>query len=304
MAVKRIIKTYKLKSKDPNFYDTCKPYTLTLNPGKYKFDCFGGSSAESSISSLNGYGAHVSGIITLLRQKTFYIYVGGQGSPNYLNQKEKISYGGYNGGGNGGYGAYSPGRGIYVYSGSSGGGATDIRTFNGAWNDTTSLASRVIVAGAAGGWHNFDLKGGNGGTTNGKDSKDLSNTIYKGGSQTYGYKLGAGQSGASKTNEDNYGAEGNSGSGGGYYGGFSSQNKGSYSCAAGSGGSSFISGYKDLPVIDNIVFSHPSMIDGSISKHLGNGVVNITFLDFFSQNRIVVFKCYWLFAYICIATSY
>jgi hypothetical protein len=42
------------------------------------------------------------------------------------------------------YGGYP-----WMYS-AIGGGATDVRLVSGAWNDTASLASRIMVAGAAG----------------------------------------------------------------------------------------------------------------------------------------------------------
>ena len=100
--------TYKLNCKSKYDYDTCSPYRVVLKPGKYKFDCFGGSSAKgkNDDSSLTGYGAHVSGVIKLFREKTFYIYVGGQGETELIGYESVISHGGYNGGGNGGSSAY------------------------------------------------------------------------------------------------------------------------------------------------------------------------------------------------------
>ena len=300
MSHKYFVKTFKLKCKDPNNFDACVPYSITLSSGRYQFDCFGGSSAEPSKTALYGYGAHVSGIISLFRPKTFYIYVGGQGSPYYYNQTKKTSPGGYNGGGSGGYGAYNSAGKDYRFSGCGGGGASDIRTIGGRWYDPSSLASRVIVAGAAGGWNVLGIKGGNGGGLSGQEAYDRNNNKFEGGSQTNGYKLGVGQNGASKNEYISYGAEGNSGAGGGYYGGFASPYTGDKSCAAGSGGSSFISGYQSLPV-ENIAFSQPRMIDGSIAKHIGDGVVNITYLSHFSQPYNVFLKLQWIFIYLIVA---
>ena len=290
------VRTFKLKCNDPSNFDICSPYSVTLKPGKYQFDCFGGSSSKAK-SSLIGYGAHVSGIILLFKPKTFYIYVGGQGQGYYYNQAGKISPGGYNGGGNGGYAAYYSDGKFYEKSGCSGGGATDIRTIGGRWNDSASLASGVIVAGAAGGWHVSSLKGGDGGALEGQEAYDVSQKKYKGGSQSNGFDLGVGQSGASKTVYISRGAEGNSGAGSGYYGGFASQNTGWNTNSAGSGGSSFISGYESLPIINNIVFSYPKMINGSIAKHFGDGVATITYLNIFSQRHKAFTRYCWIFMY-------
>ena len=296
MSHKYLVRTFNCKCKNPSEYDVCEPYAITLKPGKYQFDCFGGSSAYSDSASLNGYGAHVSGIISLFSPKIFYIYVGGQGSTYFFNQKGKLSPGGYNGGGNGGYGAYNGNN--YRQSGCGGGGATDIRTIGGKWNDPSSLASRLIVAGAAGGWNVHGIKGGNGGALNGQEAYDYGKRRFEGGSQNSGYKLGEGQSGASKDEHVSYGSEGNSGAGSGYYGGFASQYTDTSSSSAGSGGSSFISGYKNLPVIDNIVFLQPKMIDGDVAKHFGDGIVNITYIESFSQHKKVILRCYWVIFFI------
>ena len=300
MAHRYFVRTFKLKCDNPSNFDVCPPYSVTLRPGKYQFDCFGGSSSTTG-SSLIGYGAHVSGIILLFKPKIFYIYVGGQGQRYYFNQANKISPGGYNGGGNGGYGAYYSDGKAYKQSGCSGGGATDIRTIGGRWNDSSSLASRVIVAGAAGGWHVSSLKGGDGGGLEGQEAYDFSKRIIKGGSKSSGSYLGAGQSGASKNTYMSCGAEGNSGAGGGYYGGLASATTGLNSNSAGSGGSSFISGYQSLPVINNIVFSSPKMINGSIAKHIGDGLATITYLSIFSQRYKTYLKCRWIFIYIIVS---
>lgn len=81
-------------------------------------------------------------------------------------------------------------------------GATDIRTINGVWNDSNSIASRIIVAGGGGGADNStneaigmgdDGSGGAGGGLNAENARV--NGVYSlgtGGTQTIG-TLGKGQ---------------------------------------------------------------------------------------------------------------
>ncbi len=75
-----------------------------------------GATATTTITSVQSYFPKTNN-----KEITLYVYVG--------------SYDCYNGGGGGGYQT------------ACGGGATDIRTVGGQWNDPQSLASRVFVAG-------------------------------------------------------------------------------------------------------------------------------------------------------------
>ena len=92
----------------------------------------------------NGAGAKTSGYIYLEQGEMLYFYVGGTD--------------GYNGGGQG-----TTSSNIY-----SGGGATDVRLVNGTWDNTSSLISRIMVAGG-GGVESHGGSGGPGGTLYGGD---------------------------------------------------------------------------------------------------------------------------------------
>ena len=80
--------------------------------------------------------------------ETFYLFIGEQGKYGYIES--------FNGGGIGQFG---------------GGGASDIRTVNGTWDDFESLKSRIMVA-AGGGGPDSGKKGGAGGTLEGLESED------------------------------------------------------------------------------------------------------------------------------------
>lgn len=99
--------------------------TVTLAPGTYKLECWGGQGGTYR-SYVGGYGGYSKGTITLTEATTVYISVGGAGS-SYSTAA------GFNGGGTG------------ISSGRGGGGATDVRI------GQNSLYSRVIVAGGGGG---------------------------------------------------------------------------------------------------------------------------------------------------------
>ena len=114
---------------------------------------------------------------------TLYVYVGGNGEGE--TGSETISLGGYNGGGNGGAGYGSNGYGDQYWSGTGGGGASDVRT-------SLSLTSRILVAGG----------GGGAGTGCG-----YSTAIYNGGK-------GGGMGSGSWSGYNNVGGEGNQTGGG------------------------------------------------------------------------------------------
>lgn len=196
----------------------------------YRVELWGASGGDSSgatnpnASSRAGYGAYTAGTVTIKSGTTLYLYVGGAG----VYSSSVVPSGGYNGGGAGG-----------LKLTGSGGGATDIRTKNGVWNDETSLKSRIMVAAGGGGsdnsggtkWGNNDGSGGPGGTLTSKGA--YVNGVLKpefGVSQVGGNALGQGQNGLSTET---------GGAGGGYYGGLSSANTN----GGGSGGSSYISGH-------------------------------------------------------------
>ena len=226
--------------------------------GSYKIELWGASGGDA-INAFGGYGAYVSGEIDLDKKTNLYIYVGGQGKASTSGKSEFVS-GGFNGGG------YTNGQDCCSRSFGTGGGATDVRIKDGAWDNDASLSSRIMVAGGGGG--SFDginythlvLNGGSGGTLNGNAGVQSSNAKDQycnglGGTQTSGGAInstgtyctsqyvsqtgggtitGAFGKGGSNTTYNTM----SSGGGGGYYGGSSSGH-----IASGGGGSSYISGY-------------------------------------------------------------
>lgn len=275
-----------------NSLDFAQNY-VTPYKAKYKFELWGSSGNKNGLADGYGRGAYTSGYLELDKDKTFYIYVGGNTA--FVNTSSGVaSSGSFNGGGAGE---------------SVGGGATDIRLVDGDWDDFNSLKSRIMVAGGGGGsaYTNTTMQQrGDAGGLNGYDAKFLYNstTDYSGhgATQTSGGKPGSlfvgqydsketpsmsgsfGRGGYSLYSTNTYVA---SGGGGGYYGGGHGNHPGS-SWGGGGGGSSFISGYtgcnaiSESSTVNNIihtnspnhysgyVFSNPVMIDGagSMPSHL------------------------------------
>ena len=196
--------------------------------GSYQIELWGAQGGPSDANP-GGKGAYTKGIISLTEETKLYIYVGNTG--NKPDNKENP----FNGGGK----PDTKGSFSGSYNGDySGGGATDVRILNGAWDDLASLSSRIMVAAGGGGGNNGDgSSGGPGGTLNGETTVDLNSgrnvTVP---TQTTGYEFGRGQ--GSGTYPSDGGADTGAG-GGGYYGGY----RGLSTNSGGSGGSSYISGY-------------------------------------------------------------
>ena len=218
-------------------------YTVPKD-GIYKIQLWGAQGGNYTDTWLfGGYGGYTSGNVKLKKGTKLYFYVGGQPSSNQWNYT-----GGWNGGGNVPSGKDKDGR--------AGGGATDVRTMNtstpATWNETKSLASRIMVAGGGGGAAyessaKWTSNGGNAGGINGFEPNYLGSSAAghygTGGGQTAG-----GYSVASPTHATAIGTfgvggngintDGGAGGGSGWYGG-----GGSYTCSGGGGGSSYISGH-------------------------------------------------------------
>ena len=194
-----------------------------------------------------GRGGYVNGSIIFAKDKNLYIYVGSMGTPQAVNGSTyKNGYvantGGYNGGGN------------TSNAGGGGGGSTDIRLYsNGTWSDTSSLNSRIMVAGGGGGMNYWQTqsKGGDAGGLTGltfyvRGSNTLSNT---GGEQERGgQQTGSNNNLPGENGSFGYGGSGYFGAGGGGWYGGSGGNDHPYNGAsgaeiAGGGGSSFVSGF-------------------------------------------------------------
>ena len=230
----------------------CTPYKVTLSSGTYKFEAWGSAGSGSK----PGKGAFVEGTLILLESRTLYFYIGtmsGFNSAKIITEK-------------------------YFFKA---GGATDVRTVPGDWNDFESLKSRILVAGGGGSAEWPGSKGGdsglNGTTGYGclrHDSIDFSEENYcHGGTQTSG---GEGSKNSSmygilrSTFNGTFGSSGDNivsndfggVGGGGYYGGASVDYAG-----AGGGGSSFISGHHECDAIHESSTSKESIIHTHQSVH-------------------------------------
>ena len=216
------------------FENTPQTTEITLTPGVYKIECWGGEGRSGE--GVGGKGAYVAGYIRFNSKETLYIYVGGRGLPG----KDGAAF---NGGG---------------LSQSGGGGASDVRILGGEWDDFNSLKSRIIVAGAGGGADGYilnsstckDTAGSGGGLFgfNSLNEKGFGGTQTQGG---YGNSSGSfGKGGGNGRIEGGSGgstADGNGAGGSGYFGGGGSIEPRYY---AGGGGSSYISGYNGCRAIN------------------------------------------------------
>ena len=252
--------------------------------GYHKIQCWGadgGYSVGNGRQRANGgTGGYTSGIIYLEKGEKIYIYVGGHGEDATVG---KDSQNGYNGGGLGTWDHEDD------ETAGAGGGATDIRLVANEWNDFESLKSRIMVA-AGGGGASWETEGGAGGGLEGLTNRKISVP----GTQISGYQFGIGQDGYGTGKNNGVG-----GAGGGYYGGTTSNY--ADGAEAGSGGSSYVSGYEGCNAIskdstsENIIhtgqsihYSNKKFINGIIldgknskssSKNTNNGYVQIAFLD-------------------------
>ena len=257
--------TCNIESAECPLYGTVIDYEYTgqpilfkaFKPGKYKIELWGAEGANYN-TSIAGKGAYTSGVIDLNQDDVLYIYVGGTAN---------LKTGGFNGGANGG----TTTDGTYY----GGGGSTDVRLVSGStWNDSESLASRIMVAagGAGAGYYQGNINGGSGGTLTGvsgtQSGPGSSHTVATGGTQiSAGLTINGAQSSsgfgfASQTNT--YGT----GAGSGYYGGGSGSATNS-KVSGGAGGSSFISGLKGCVAIKSATEIEPK--DGC-----DNGTTDVT----------------------------
>lgn len=194
--------------------------------GWYKVQLWGAKGGgDLSRPDGGGNGGYTTGEIKLKRGELVYVYVGFRGSDEILNG---INANGFNGGG------------FPTTASGSGGGATDIRMIGGAWNNWSSLCSRILVAGGGGGAGSNSDGGYGGGLTGGS-------SVGGGGGTQYGGGFGAirGSFGAGAQHSGDGG-----GGGGGYYGGGAGARghgghyiNGGAADQGGGGGSSYIGGY-------------------------------------------------------------
>ena len=236
---------------------TNKPEEYTApKTGKYKVELWGASVkyVNNSNVATYQYGSYTSGKINLEENDKLYFYVGEMGMRTNTSAT-------YNGGGSSSKGSYGS-SGSQYYQNYPGGGATDVRLTSGAWNNSTSLASRIMVAAGAG----TDSNGG--GLTSETTKLDNSNcntatctyfaygaTQEKAGYGSQGSTAGSfGIGGNGEVTSSNYGS---TGGGGGYYGGGGSYSRSwqpaeaKCSARASSGGSSYISGHTGCVAINS-----------------------------------------------------
>lgn len=257
-----------------NYAYTGAKQTVTLKPGCYKLECWGAQGGYRSSSSYGGLGGYSVGEISLEKQTTLHVYVGGSGNTGKTN-------GGFNGGGK---------RSTY----NGGGGATDIRV------GTDSLYARVIVAGGGGSDGATNRNGMYGGGETGGTATQSYGSGGGGGTQTAGGTGGSGNAGTfGQGGEGKAASNGFAGAGGGgWYGGGGAYPDGSGDDdRGGGGGSGFVwtgqnapSGYllgaahyltNASTKAGNTSFTAPG--GTAETGHSGDGYARITCLELYKQ---------------------
>ena len=260
-------------------------YIVPAN-GTYKLELWGASGGNKD-SYTGGLGSYVSGYTQLEKGTTLYLYIGGAGA-------EKTITGGYNGGS-----SITEGQENY---GSPGGGATDIRTTGGKWNNFESLKSRIIVAAGGGGANNRNFNsttvvygagnGGSGGGLIGYSGEAINYKSTTGYTSYNEYRIGTGGTQSSGGNilvydstdklsstlsNGSFGkilndSTGQSGAGGGWFTGANSAHAGA------GGGSSYISGHDGCLAIDQTSTEHDIRMK-TTSEYEGYYFDNTTMID-------------------------
>ena len=226
---------------------------ITLNTKvlkKVKIECYGEQGCTKG-SYIGGYGGYTFGELDTTNINELYITVGGGG--------------GFNGGAKYRTTHYS-------------GGATDVRTIGGTWDNTSSLKSRLIVAAGGGGADDSGSQisgGGHGGGWSGLKYSQDSSKVFA--TQSAGGEGGSGKNGDGgfgfggkySKNDDNDSCRGTGGSG--WYGG-AAQSYG------GGGGSSYVAGNPNCPTPhpDNITLTNSGTTEG---KNTGDGYCIITVIE-------------------------
>ena len=209
------------------------PYT-----GRYKIELWGaqgGADCQTSVTDRGGYGAYTSGTISLSKNASLYAYVGGAAAdgraPTSTCPTAYFNITRFN-------------NGLSSKNGWSSGGATDIRSVSGNWDNASSLRSRIMVA-ASGGVTSANRTAPSAGGLIGYDG-DYS----KGGTQT---SVGTLASGATTYEQSYFGiANGGCTGGNGWYPAPGA------TCAQGSGGgSSYISGHTGSVAVASTSNSSP-----------------------------------------------
>ena len=293
---------------DTNF--KCSPQSLVLPPGRYLIECYGAQGGvglrDGKRTLHGGKGAYTSGILTVKTRLQLFLYIGGQGEDARLDDSKPTIHSGWNGGGNGEYDKDVGDPSGFDHS-AAGGGATDIRLIGGDFDNDASLKSRIMVA-AGGSGSAYLTYGSPGGDIQSYFMENYSSYDHYVSftNQTHGHALGIGENGRDLETVPY------SGAGGGYFGGttnnFTTAHNHGYR-AVSSGGSSYVSGYKDCiamsengePLKDSIhmsgiFFQKPKILNGfqtfpgiggkeTETGHEGNGAIRITQLSICTFER-------------------
>ncbi|MBP5556100.1 MAG: fibronectin type III domain-containing protein, partial [Bacteroidales bacterium] len=263
-------------------------YTVPIGVSRARLEVWGAQGGTAPGNTEGGRGGYSVGEMTVSPGMTLNVYVGGQGGYG-----SNVA-GGFNGGGLG----YSSNSRTMT----SGGGATDIRV------NSTSLYSRVIVAGGGGGGYETGVSGDGstacygGGLTGGTGSGYSASRYGQGGTQTSGGAAATDQSWGGTVYDGSFGVGGYSvsagysnGGGGGWYGGGASTPDGG---AGGGSGyvytSSTASNYPSGCLLNNALYltdaqtiagntAFPAPDGTNETGHTGNGYARITLLDLSSD---------------------
>jgi hypothetical protein len=184
---------------------------ITLIPGTYTFECFGGDGSARYVYNNIALGGHTRGTVELEDYETIYCNVGGCGNGTFLGGMDYVRQLhptlSWNGGGTGSsQGSFGSGW---------GGGATDFRLISR--DEPNSLYSRFIVAGGAGGIGAPNYYGGAGGGTSGEQSPGGYGSYHNPGTQNgptetgHGCCSGFGYGGNGYTKDSGCGGAGGSG---------------------------------------------------------------------------------------------
>lgn len=239
---------------DADFYFLARKYGCTqsvetftaLEDGAYTLECWGASGGFSEFVKNEGKGGGYTygSLKNVEKGKQLFVCVGGQGETGKRNQKNAL--GGYNGGGNGGYGVKNE-KGQLLYGGCGGGGATHIAFKTGVLKEFANSYSEnlLMVAGGSAGYSNIKTTNTEaaygGGLEGGWAYNQNDQKKYKrAGQNPDNGMFGQGQNGRDGTTKKNRGGEGNSGGGGGFCGGYSNPVTGDNTNAIGGGGSGYV----------------------------------------------------------------
>ena len=239
-------------------YDYTGEYQTFIAPstGIYKIELWGAQgNNETNEGTKGGNGAYTSGEIELQQGQKLYIYVGQKG----ISKGNDTTFN--NGTGSSG--------------GWNGGGSTDIRIVEGAWNSSNSINSRIMVAAGGGTGSNSGVVGAAGGLIG-----------YPGGATTGGTQTSFCPIQHSFYTSPSFGiANGGCTGGNGYYPGTAS------ACSSGSaGGSSFISGHNGCVAIESSISTTPR--NDSNGSKCADGTTDITcsyhYSNFIFKNTMMI----------------